>query len=152
MLKTSAFRASCYNSLNKAIRDATVTHGLKPWVIFVTSNEMGMRSLSLTADVIRSAYKIDDKNMLSIECFDGDPFDYPGATWFSRSTAKTIASFLQSGFWSSGRDLVVSCPTGICLSPSIVLGLNRKHGNPLVLHSSKPPKYSNTIVNFLNSI
>lgn len=147
---TKAFRASCHNSLSKAIREAMATHGTNPWVVFVTSNEFGARSFGMTPDVFCKAYKLESKAVATVECFDGDPFDYPEAEWFTAKTAETIHSFLKSGFWDSRADLIVTCPTGICLSPSIVSGLGKKYGNPVVFHSNKPPKLSNLIIKLLN--
>lgn len=144
-------RASCHTSLNTAIREATATHGKKPWVVFVTSNEFGTRSVALPPDIFCRAYKLDPERILSVDCFDGDPFDYPEAKWFTDRTASAIESFLANGFWKDNSDLIVTCPTGICLSPSIVSGLGKKYGARVVLHSNKPPKYSNLIIRLITS-
>ena len=141
-------RASCYMGLNSVLRDATSTHGSTPWVVLAASNEMSARSAMIDERVLTKSYKIPLENILRIECFDGDPFDYPNATLFSDSTAKQISSFLEKGYWSSGVDLVVSCPTGISISPSIAKGLHERKSDKLnlVLHPTKPPKFSNRIL------
>lgn len=126
------------------MRDGSA-RGQKPWVVFVTSNEMGSRALTLSAETVCRAYKLDPDKVLPVECFDGDPFDYPDAKWFTGDTAATIAGFLKRGFAESGADLVVSCPTGICLSPSIASGVGKVFGGEIVLHTNKKPKYSGLI-------
>lgn len=150
-MPNKVLRACCYSSLGKTIREATITHGLKPWVIFASSNEIGIRSLSFTAEMVKSLYKIEPQKIVSIECFDGDPFDFPNATFFSDKTANIIRSFLDTGFWKASSDLVVSCPTGICISPSIVKSIQDTKGLPIVFHSSKDPKFSPKIIKYMTS-
>jgi len=134
--------------LNAVLRDAAAAQGRTPWVVLVSSNEMSARSAMIDERVLTKSYKIPLQDILRIECFDGDPFDYPGATLFSDSTAQQIANFLNRGFWNSEADLVVSCPTGISISPSIAKGLYEKtpHRLGLALHPTKPPKFSSRIL------
>lgn len=145
-----AILATCYQGLNRAIQDSSTTHGKSPWVVFVSSSEVGWRSAQLyNADLLQRAFKIKPKEILSIECFDGDPFDYPNAQLFNQAKAKLILSFLSQGFWNDSSDLVVTCPTGISISPSISTALHKQFGSKakLKLHPTKVPKISNKILN-----
>lgn len=142
-------KAICYQGLNRAIQDSMTTHGKSPWVVFVSSNEIGWRSSHFyNTDLLQKAFKINDKEILSIDCFDGDPFDFPNAQLFTQSKANLIINFLSKGFWQSDKDLIVTCPTGIRLSPSISTGILKKAVGSisLSLHPNKPPKISNAIV------
>lgn len=140
-------RASCYMGLNEVLRGAISTQGSTPWVVLVSSNEMSARSAMVDERVLNRGYGIPLQNVLRIECFDGDPFDFPTAKLFSEVEAEKISGFLASGYWDSNQDLVIACPTGIRISPSIAKGISEKHSSlQLVLHPNKPPKYCNRIL------
>jgi hypothetical protein len=142
-------QAICYQGLNRAIQDSNATHGKPPWVVFVSSSEIGWRSSHFyNADLLQKAFKISPKEILSINCFDGDPFDYPEAELFNQSKAKLIINFLSQGFWNSNQDLIVTCPTGLKISPSISTAISKKSpiSISLKLHPTKIPKISNQIV------
>jgi hypothetical protein len=144
-----AIQAICYQGLNRAIQDSQATHGKTPWVVFVSSSEIGWRSSHFyNPDLLQKAFKINPREMLSINCFDGDPFDYPDAELFNQSKAKLIMNFLSQGFWPSDKDLIVTCPTGIKISPSISTAVFQKAPTPvsLKLHPTKKPKLSNQII------
>ena len=149
-----AILAICYQGLNRVIQSSTTTHGQTPWVVFVSSSEMGWRSAQFyNADLLQKAFKIKPKEILSIECFDGDPFDYPNAQFFTDDKAKLILSFLSQGFWTAKSDLIVTCPTGISISPSISMALQNHCGSKthLQLHPTKIPKISNKIIKCFQS-
>lgn len=144
-----AILATCYQGLNRAIQDSTTTHGKTPWVVFISSSEVGWRSSHFyNSDLLQKAFKIKPRELLSIECFDGDPFDYPDAELFSPSKANLILSFLSQGFWTQPQDLIVTCPTGITISPSISTAIfeHNKRKISLKLNPLKRPKISNKIL------
>lgn len=141
--------ATCYQGLNRAIQDSKATHGKTPWVVFISSSEVGWRSSHFyNSDLLQKAFKINSKEILSIECFDGDPFDYPEAEFFSVPKANLILSFLSQGFWNSPQDLIVTCPTGITISPSVSTAIfeHNKRRVHLKLNPLKRPKISNRIL------